>query len=247
MPSPPLVVPNAVQVRLLGLVGGQLAVNVLHAQKSGGLVITQTLTNTVGAAIKSAWTSRFGTLVTASGALVRVGLKDLTAANQTEFLDTGASVGGTAVGDTLPGQVAACVTLRTANSGKSARGRAYFGGFSETENVAGAVMSAAVAAAIVAFMQDVQSALTASTMTLGVLSRPAYAYVIEKTWTLPAGSTQTDTIGRGTARPGAILPVTLIQSRDTKWESQRRRSNGRGVPPTVFNGATTVEIVPFGT
>jgi hypothetical protein len=244
MPSPPLVVTNAVQVRLLGTVAAQLSVNVLHAQKSGGLVITQALTNTVGAAIKAAWTSRFATLVTASGGLVRVGLKDLTTANQPEFLDTGGAAVGTAAGDTLPGQVAACVTLRTSNSGKSARGRVYFGGFSETENVAGAQMSAAVAAAIVAFMGDVQSALTTSTMTLGVLSRPAYAYVIEKTWTFPAGGTQTDTIGRGSARTGQILPVTIIQSRNTAWESQRRRSNGRGAPPTLFNAATTLEITP---
>jgi hypothetical protein len=246
MPSPPLVVTNAVQVRLLGTVAAQGSVTVLHAQKSGGLVITQALANTVGAAIKAAWTSRFGTLCPSGATLVRVGLRDLTTANQTEFLDTGGGVGGTAVAESLPAQVAACVTLRTAESGKSARGRAYFGGFTETENLAGGVMSGAVASAIVSFMTDVQAALTASTMTLAVLSRPAYAYVITKTWTFPAGGTEDEVIGRGTARTGRILPVTTIQSRNTAWETQRRRNNGRGAVPTAFSGALQADILPFG-
>lgn len=246
MPSPPLVVTNAVQVRLLGTVAAQGSVNVLHARKGAGLVISQALANTVGAAIKAAWTTRFSTLCGSNTSLVRIGLRDLTAANQPEFLDTGGAVGGVTAGDPLPAQVAACVTLRTQFSGKSNRGRVYIGGFNETENIGAGAMSTAVAAAVVAFVGDVQAALTASTMTLAILSRPAYAFVDTRSWTLPNGTTQVDTIGRGNARPGAIEPVTIIQSRNTAWETQRRRNNGRGGLPTTLVEGTVLQITPLG-
>jgi hypothetical protein len=243
VPSPPLVVTNAVQLRLLGTAANQGSVQVLHASKGSGLVISQALTNTVGAAIKAAWTSRFGTLMTSGASLVRVGLRDLTAAAQPEFLDTGAPVGGTATGDSLPPQLAACVTLRTALSGKSFRGRTYFSGFGETENVAGANMSAASAAAVVSFVGDIQAALTASGLTLAILSRPSYAFVDTRVWTLPNGSTQTDTLGRGNQRPGAINAVTVVQNRDTRWETQRRRNNARGAAPTFLSNGVTLDLL----
>lgn len=242
MPSPPLVIANCVQVRLLGTAAAQGTVNVLHANKSGGLTITQALANTVGAAIKSAWSTRLGTFVSGSGSLVRVGLRDLSAANQTEFLDTGAPAAGASVGESLPPQLALCITLRTAESGKSARGRVYLSGFTETDNVAGAAASTGLVTACVAFITDVQGALATNGLTLAVASRPALAYVDTRTWTLANGQTQIDTLSRVTAKTGRSLAVTTIQSRNAAWETQRRRNNGRGGTPTIFQEGFQVTV-----
>lgn len=242
MPSPPLVVTNAVQVRLLGSYSLNGVVNVLAARKTAGTTITQTLANTVGAAIKSAWTSRIGALCGSNTSLVRVGLRDLTAANQPEFLDTGAPVSGALASEGLPPQTALCVTLRTAKSGKSFRGRVYVWGFTENENTATGVASTAAVNAATAFIGDIQSALSTSQLTLAVLSRPSLAFVDTRVWTLANGSTQTDVLGRGNANPGGVEPVTVIQSRNNSWETQRRRNNGRGALPTLVQTMSTIDL-----
>jgi len=234
MPSPPLVIPNAVQVRLLFNLAGSGAVNVLGAQRPAGLVIDQTITNTVGAAIKAAWSTNIGPLCIGNVALVRVGLRDLGSANRPEFLDSGAQATGTApAGDSLPPSTAMCITLKTALSGKSFRGRVYLGGFDEAQNGASGAALQAAADAGVAFITAIGAALTASTMTLAVLSRPAFATVTNKTTTFSDGSTQVETISRTNAHPGTSQAVTLIQSRNLGWETQRRRANQRGAIPTL--------------
>lgn len=246
MPSPPLVVTNAVQVRLLGTYSVNGVVNVLAARKTAGTTVTQTLANTVGAAIKSAWSTRIGALCGSNTSLVRVGLRDLTAANQPEFLDTGAPVSGVVASEGLPPQTALCVTLRTAKSGKSFRGRVYVWGFTETENTATGNASTAAVNAATAFITDIQSALATSQLTLSVLSRPSYAMVETRVWTLPDGSTEEHIVTRSPARAGGVEPVTIIQSRNASWETQRRRNNARGAAPT-FGGTMATFDVESGT
>lgn len=242
MPSPPLVVTNAVQIRLLGTYGSNGVANVLHARKTAGTAITQTLANTVGAAIKSAWSAQIGALTSGSTSLVRVGLRDLTAANQPEFLDTGAPAVGVVVSETLPPQTALCVTLRTQFSGKSARGRVYVYGFTEAQNDPNGQATTAAVNAATAFITGIQSALATSQLTLSVLSRPSLAFVDTRTWTLANGQTQVDTLGRGSARSGGVEPVTIIQSRNNAWETQRRRNNGRGGLPSLLNTMATFDV-----
>lgn len=232
--NPPLVIPNCVQVRLLCIVSNQGAINVLHATKSAGLTITQGLTDTIGAAIKSAYTANIAPLSNANSSLVRVGLRDLTNPNMPEFLDAGAPVSSAIVADALPPQTALCVTLKTANSGKSFRGRVYVGGWSETANSATGTATGGAPANAVAYIQAISAALTTNGLTLAVASRPAYAYVITKTTTFQDATTQVETIGRGAARNGSATAVTLIQSRNATFESQRRRANPRGAVPTLF-------------
>jgi len=241
VPSPPLVINACVQIRLLQSVAGQGAVNVLHAIKPGTLVIDQTLANTVGAAIKGAYTTNMLPLMGPNTALVRVGLRDLTAANSTEFLDAGAATGVGAGTESLPAQDALCITLRTAQSGKSARGRVYLSGFSEAQNTSVGLAATTAVDGAVAFIVAIQTALAASNMNLAVASRPAYAFIDTRTWTLPTG-TEVDTIGRGNARPGQARLVTIIQSRNAAWETQRRRNNGRGAQPTIFAASREVTL-----
>lgn len=242
MPTPPKVISNCVEVRLLMNYSTNGGVNVLHASKAAGRVVDQALANTLGAAIKSAWTANLGALCNGSVALVRVGVRDLTQANQPEFLDSGSQVAGTAVGDALPPQTALCITLRTALSGKSFRGRVYVGGFAESENQTTGNANTTTQTAAVAYITAIQAAMSASQLTMSVASMPAYAFTDTRTWTLNDGTTRVDTLGHGNARNGTQQAVTIIQSRNTAWETQRRRNNGRGSLPTTFNSLTEMHL-----
>lgn len=201
---PQLVVANAAQMRLIWALGGQLyALNVLGVVNSGSVAITQALTNTLGTAIKAALTSSgHGAAVNSTVTLANVGLRDIRTANTAEFLDTGAAVAGTGTGDLLPPQTALCITLRTAQAGRSFRGRVYLCGYGEPVNAAGGVASSSSTS--VAFVVAIQNALIAQSLNLGVLSRPAPQLPIP--------------------RAGFITPVTSVVARDSVWDTQRRRA-----------------------
>src|SRR4029450_3957382 len=113
--APPLVIGNTALVRLLWHEGLTFYLNVVAACKPAGVVIDQTLANTVGSAIKGTFTSSgLVSHIHTSSALDKVGIRDVSSANNVEFIDSGASVPGTAVGDPLPLQTALVLTLRTA-------------------------------------------------------------------------------------------------------------------------------------
>jgi len=228
----PLVIPNTVQIRLLWSLSANLGINVIHAIAPGGYVVNQTTANTLGASIKAAFSAQLGVHMNPSSALVRVGLRDLRTPNQAEFLDDGAAVGGVTAGDMLPPSVATAVTLRTAKAGKSFTGRVYIGGFIEADNDVNGTTVSVAATAAVNFMVGVQSALTSSGLQLAVASRPAEEKIIVETTNHNDGTTTLRTLSHETAKPGQATPVTLIQSRTSGWESQRRRGNGRGVAPS---------------
>lgn len=202
MPTP-LVIPNTVMVRLLWSHGTHTPVNVLGALKNGTVTVNQTLANTVGAAIKSAFTSSgLAAVVSSSVDLVNVGLRDISTANLAEFLDNGAAVPGTDAANALPPQTALVVTLRTANAGKSYRGRTYLTGFTEASNEADGTVSVAARTAATAFLNAINTALAASSMSLAVMSRPNAAH----------------------AKAGWSTAVTTVQMRDAIWDTQRRRA-----------------------
>lgn len=241
MPAPPLVVPNAVQIRLMYGIAGNSAFNVVHARKLGTQIVTQALANLIGSAIKTAWTTHIGPLSNSGSGLSVVGVRDLTTKDQPEYLDTGAPVAGTGSVDSLPAANALCVTLRTKLTGKSNRGRVYVGGFNETQNDPSGVAATTATAGATAYVEAISDALDANGLTLAILSRPSYSYVDNRTWTFNTGDTETDVIGRGNARDGAIEDVTLIQSRNNLWESQRRRGNGRGTAATLLRPIISLE------
>lgn len=191
-------------MRLIWAQGGQLyALNVLGVVNAGSVAITQALTNTIGTAIKSALTSSGqGAMLHTTITLANIGLRDVRTANTAEFLDTGGAVAGTLAGDLLPPQIAFCITLRTAQAGRSFRGRVYLPGYAEAANDATGTIS--TTANSVAFVTAIQSALVASSLNLGVLSRPA-----------PDAAPP---------RAGFVTPVTSIVARDSVWDTQRRRA-----------------------
>jgi hypothetical protein len=222
MPISP-VIANTVEVRLLWALAGNGAINVLHAT-SPTVPVNQALANTLGAAIKSAFTANLGPMFNSGSGLIRVGVRDLRIEHAAEFLDAGTSVVGSGVGDSLPSQVALCITLRTASAGKSFRGRVYLGGFIETENDAAG------------------TALTVVSTTFAVASRPAERTTLVETTFHNDGTTSTRTVTQSPARAGGSTPVTSISSRNSQWETQRRRTNGRGAVPTSLTAVAESHI-----
>lgn len=199
-----LIVPNAAQMRLIWSLSGALyALNVMGVVNAGNIAITQTLTNSVGTAVKAALNSSgLAAYLATAVALASIGLRDIRTANTAEFIDTGGGVAGSGAGDLLPPQVALCITERTAFAGRSFRGRVYLPGFNEAVNTATGVVQAT--ATSVAFVTAIKSALIANALDLGVISRPA-----------PDATPP---------RAGMINVVTSIVARDTVWDTQRRRA-----------------------
>jgi hypothetical protein len=210
MPSHPLVLATAVQVRLHWTLNGIDAFNVLGGIVAGGYINDQTHADALDAAVKTGYTSSgLKALQAATTDLVSAAIRDVRAANQVEYVGSNASIAGTGGGDPLPNGVAAVVTLRTGKAGKSFRGRAFFGGANEGQNDATGHIVAAYNTALVAFMAAVQSAMGGQGITLAILSRPRFSKV--------------DPFPMIYA--GDITAVTAIVTRDTLWDSQRRRKS----------------------
>ena len=233
MPSgPPLVIANAAQVSLRWSSGTSPMVNVIGAQVGAGTAINQTLANALDTAIKSAFSTHLAALIHTTATLISVGVRDLRQANMVEYVGVGAGVAGTGTGDPLPRGTAFVVTIRTARSGQSYRGRVYLGGFAEGANDTAGQPSAAVGTGAANFVSAVATAFSSNGLTLAVLSRPAYATHSTRVTTTSTGTTITEE--RTTdARPGAVTPWSGIIARNLVWDSQRRRTSA-GSTSTLF-------------
>ena len=195
---PPLVVPQGALLRLIWTQGGvPAAVNVYGVINTGNVAITQTLTNTVGAAIKAAFTSSGqANQISATVSLSQVGLRDVRTANMPEFLDAGAAVPGVNAGDLLPLNVSFCTTLRTARAGRSFRGRSFLWGYTETQSSATGTAVAGVLTTAVAWVNAIGTALSSNGLGLAVLSRST----------------------------SQVTAVTSVQARDAVWDTMRKRA-----------------------
>lgn len=228
-------IPNAAIVTLYWAIAGSVGVNVLGASHSGSVVFDQTLAEALGASIKAAFTTHLSPHMPAVSALARVGVRSLSSPNLATWRDTGGLVSGVAVGDALPSQTAQCITLRTARSGKSYRGRTYLGGWGESVSDLNGHQLAAAGAAGVSFMTAVQAALTARNLTLAVLSRPAYEQIVERTTIVPGSDNVVDRISHSTPKAGSFQNVTAVESRTAVWETMRTRANSRGDVLALLN------------
>lgn len=206
---PALVIPNTVMVRVLWSLNGREANNVLGMVVAGGFTVTQTVCNSLGNAIASAFnTSGFAADCPAGVTCNGIGMRDIRSADQAEFISVTSPVAGTASSDMLPRNVALVVTLRTALAGRRFRGRVYLGGISENANTGDAECATDVRDDARDFVTAIQTAMSAVGGQLAVMSRPLY-----NTDTPPA-----------LIRPGLSTPVTAAVVRNGVWDSQRRRS-----------------------
>lgn len=208
--SHPLVLANAVVVRLMWSYNGVLGFNVLGGSVGGGFANSQAHANSLGTAVLGRFTSSgLKALMATTTELLGVGIRDVRTANQPEYVSVAAAVPGTGGGLPLPNELAAVVTLRTALAGKSFRGRSYFSGAVVGESDAAGKIVAAFNTALAAFVTGVQADMGTEGITLAILSRPRFANLV------PPLDIQT--------YAGALTPVTGITTRDTQWDSQRRR------------------------
>ncbi len=210
-----LVIPSAVQVRLKWTLGTGQGMNVLGATFATLPPDFQTLANTLGAAVKTGFSSSgMAALCPANVSLNKVGVRDISTANKAEFEDTAAAVLGTAAVELLPVHEAVCVTLRTASAGPSFRGRVYLSGWDEASNDGQGHIEAVAMTAAAAFITAIKNAMSASGLTMAVLSAPTDARVIAPTpqITIPG-------------KPGFATPVTVVQVRNNLWDTQRRRGS----------------------
>ena len=240
---PALQITNGIQLKLYYSLNANLAMNVLGLTPTGAVTVNQALAETVGSMVKAAWTAQIGPHATNKVSLVRVGIRDLRVANLPEFKDTGNAVTGVATGtDSLPGFVAVCITLRTAKSGKSFRGRSYVPGFAELDNDLNGLSTNAAGLAAAAFINAIGSGIQSSQMKLAVLSYPSDDVKIVKTTTHQDGTTSVRTLSHEVQKVGQATEVTIVESRNATWEVQRRRVNARGGLPTALDARISLPI-----
>ena len=189
----PVIIPNCIKLMLVWtLPNGKLVRNVLGASVGGSFAATPAVAESARLAI------------------VGVELLDVRTPNQPVVSSTGAATPGTSASAGLPGEVAAVLTLRTALTGTSNRGRVYVPNFATNALGAGDVIAAAAVTAIQGWVANIQGAV-ANVSGTWVILHPARAAYIGATGTthpaLPAGS----------------VTVTSAIVRDNHWDSQRRR------------------------
>lgn len=206
---------NGIEVDLLwNLANGKLGVkNVMGGIVAGGFVATSTVAQAVYAAIiaSASWTA-YVPYIHSTAAFAGVQLRDLRQANNPFVKSTGTATAGTGAATALSSGLAIVVNLPTAFAGRSMRGRVYLPGIDSSAEIAGTglVLAAAVTAAV-NFVTAVQTALTASSITLAI-KQPGRQQYNGVTGTLHL------------IRPANMQQVTTPQSRTAFFGSQRRRS-----------------------
>jgi hypothetical protein len=210
----PKIIPNACMVRINWVMAnGKVAHNVLYATYTGTPVLTTAVANSVVAPIFSAFTSSgLAALMRPETNLNGVSLLDVRSNTGLFVHSTTTAVPGTAAtGFSLPDEVAAVVTLLTANRGKSGRGRFYVPNFANAALAAGGVMSAGSVTALQNFATNgVQAGVT-------VLGAPVLGLPARAAYTSPVTGREFP------ARPAQTLPITSFVVQSNHWDSQRRR------------------------
>lgn len=197
--------PNIVEVEILGLKDGQqienrVMVNV-HAAPTSALLIAVE-------AIVRQWTIDFYVpLLPDTVSITGFKLTDQSAVDGI-FLQTAASITGSQVGAAMPNEVTYCLSLRTASRGRSARGRFFVLGLTETQRLGQNRVTAAYRAALA----------TAGDSLVGALATAGYHWSI------------VSYISGGIPRPGGPVYylVTNTTTTDDILDSQRRRRPGIG-------------------
>jgi len=195
MPTP--VLPTAYKVEVKGIYFSQLVENVWYCQ--GPDPFDASVANTIAGIFQTAYaTIQLG--LSQDYGITEIAVSNLagTSSGSYALAITPPQTGGR-VQDGLPGNVAFCVSLKTALSGRQFRGRKYFCGLGEGD-VTGNLFDATQAGQILTGCTDLMNALNVSGSPLSVFS--------------PTGLT--------------LVPVTSVTAVDFFVDSQRRRLTGRG-------------------
>lgn len=209
----PVIVPQCAQIGIVwAMDDAKEGHNVLYGRYSGAFNGSVAQANAILSTLiaGATWTALATFMPTATG-LVRVSIRDVNTANQAIIASTGTGALGTSASAALPAEVAAVVTLRTALTGKSNRGRMYVPNWATNALATGNVIAPAAVTALQNWANaQIQAALSSQgyTLVIGQKARAAYT-----------GTTGTP----HPARPAGSVAVTSLTVRDNHWDSQRRR------------------------
>lgn len=205
-------IPNCIQVRLIWTgANGRTVYNVLHGQVAAGFAPTAAIAQSIYAALiaSASWTA-WAALLNTTVNLQGIDLKDLRTLNNPVVQSTGAATPGTSASTSLPAGTAFVITQRTAQAGRSKRGRIYLPGLALNAVTAGGVVTAGAQTAAVNFATAVQTAMSGQSVTMALANPARQAYTGRKGAAIPA-------------RAANVIAITNLVSRTTTMNSQRRR------------------------
>jgi hypothetical protein len=190
---------------------GVIARNVLHGSYTGGYSGSQAQANAIlsGLGTGATWNALAAFLPTTTS-LAFVSLRDRNAEDQPITSSNGAAHPGTSVSPSLPNEVAAVLTLRTAFTGPAHRGRIYVPGLATNALGAGNVIAAAAVTALANW----------GSIIAGVLQGQGYLFCIGHTHRLAYTGING---AQHPERPAGTVPVQAVVMRDNHWDTQRRR------------------------
>lgn len=196
---------NTCEAELRFTLNGEKVENTLYFQRAEGWPIT--VMTSLGTALTTWWSTAFASAVTSQMSLREVYVTDLTTQDGPAFPVIPASpVVGAQGGNPFPNNVALCVSFRTSNRGRSARGRNYYAGFVEGQIVSQQVTTSMVNGIVDAYMDLIPLAES-----------------LDATWVVC--SRVHNKVPRTTATLYLIRAATVV---DRTVDSQRRRLPGRG-------------------
>jgi len=209
----PLVIPQTAQMRLIWQLANTVASNVLHAIVPDDFHWTQTDVDDVfnGITASPGW-ALIAPLLATTTTLLGIEIKDLRAANLAGIPSSAPEDAGTGGDNALPDQLAILASLKTAQAGRSFRGRVYIPGWTVlASNPVGVPTGDAVTAAL-GFVTSVAAAMAVKNFELAIGHRGHALYVSPATGlNVPA------------ELAGSVV-VTSITVPGRKFETQRRRT-----------------------
>jgi hypothetical protein len=190
---------------------GKQAHNILHASYTGGFHGTQSEADAIltGLGTGAQWTA-LAAFLTTSTTLASVSIRDLNVMHTTPISSLGAAHAGTSVDSAFPNEVAAVITLRTAQTGQAFRGRIYVPGWGANAGGSGNTIAAAAVTALQTWGSIIAGVLSASGYTFGIGHFSRLAYTSAAGHLIPA-------------RAPGLVPITTVQVRDNHWDTQRKR------------------------
>lgn len=200
-------VPNVIQANVRYTYYGQRLENTLYFQTDN--TVTAADVSDVAVVLLQGWAATVMTNRTADLFLREVYAFDLTTAsgpNATATFGTGPLAGSVSQAG-LPGNIALAVSFRTAQRGRSFRGRIYLPGWPEPSVLGNTINNA-----------DLTTAVNGVASAIGQVVTTGRTHVVV--------SRYANNVPRAV---GVATPVTIILATDATVDSQRRRLTGRGV------------------
>lgn len=196
---------NVMKGTLEWTLAGQVVVITLNFQK--GTAVAQIDLQNLANALLTWWTTRLKPQMVASAVLTGIRTADQTSVNgPTYFLPVSPGQPGTDAGTAQPSNVAACVTFRTGQRGRSFRGRCYLPALSQNNQVDAGHMTSGKAVDIATAFANLTDVETSEGVQQVVVSR----------------------YSNGAPRATALTTTVESYVVDTVYDSQRRRLPLRG-------------------